>query len=59
MTRTYQATTKKIDECRYENTITLGTKHTYSKDDVLELQIVFQDIWYIDTPNEPNPDFIQ
>jgi hypothetical protein len=59
MTRTYQATTKKIDECRYENTITLGTKHTYNKDDALELQSYFKTFGIIDTAERAKLDFIQ
>jgi hypothetical protein len=59
MTRTYQATTHKIDECRYENTITLETKHTYSKTDATELQSYFKTFGIVDSTERAKLDFIQ
>jgi hypothetical protein len=42
ISRTYQATTRRVEDCKYENTITLGTKHNYAKSDSEELISYFK-----------------
>lgn len=57
--RTYQANTHKVNECVYENTITLWTKHAYTKADSLELQSYFQTFAITDSTERAKLDFIQ
>jgi Protein of unknown function (DUF4012) len=57
--RTYQATVRKIEECKYENTITLATKHTYSKSDIAELQSYFKQFNITGKEEQAKLDFIQ
>lgn len=40
--RSYQSTVRKIEGCQYENTITLTTKHTYTKTDTEVLESYFK-----------------
>ena len=59
ISRTYQATTRKVEDCKYENTITLGTKHTYTKADSEELLSYFREFSIIDPNERAKLDFIQ
>lgn len=43
ITRTYESKTKKIQECTYENVVTLSLSHTYKKSDTQKM------ISYMDT----------
>lgn len=59
ISRTYQAIVKKIDGCKYENTITLGAKHTFSQSDTAELQSYFKTFNITDKAEQAKLDFIQ
>ena len=57
--RNYQSVVKKIEGCKYENTITLATKHTFSQSDTLELQSYFKQFNITDKEEQAKLDFIQ
>ena len=57
--RNYQSIVKKIEGCKYENTITLGTKHTFSIADTAELQSYFKQFNITDKTEQAKLDFIQ
>ena len=57
--RTYQTVVQKIEGCKYENTITLSTKHTYSKVDTEELQSYYKVFGITDPAERAKLDFIQ
>lgn len=59
MSRTYQAIMKRIDGCKYENTITLSTRHTFTKSDTAELQSYFKTFNITDKAEQTKLDFIQ
>ncbi len=59
MSRDYTATTRKIDTCRYENTITLWTKHNYATSDKEELQSYFKTFGITNPEERAKLDFIQ
>lgn len=57
--RTYQAKTRKLDECKYENTITLETKHLYGEKDTEELLSYFKTFGISDLEERKKLEFIQ
>jgi hypothetical protein len=57
--RTYQTTVRKIEGCKYENTLTLSTKHTYTKSDTELLQSYFKEFNITDKEEQAKLDFIQ
>lgn len=57
--RTYQAKTRKLDECKYENTITLETRHLYGEKDTEELLSYFKTFGILDQEERKKLDFIQ
>jgi Protein of unknown function (DUF4012) len=57
--RTYQATVRKVEGCKYENTITLSTKHTYAKADIQELESYFKEFNITDKNEQAKLEFIQ
>ncbi|MBC7498070.1 DUF4012 domain-containing protein [Candidatus Gracilibacteria bacterium] len=57
--RTYQATVKKIEGCKYENTITLSTHHTFAKSDTEELRSYFKQFNITDKNEQAKLEFIQ
>ncbi len=59
ITRTYQAKTRRVDECRYENTITLETKHGFAKSNSDELFSYFKTFGIVDPLERTKLDFIQ
>jgi hypothetical protein len=59
ISRIYQAETSKIDECKYENTITLTTTHTLKKSDQDNLDSYFQEFGISDPDEKAKLDFIQ
>ena len=59
ITRTYQAKTRKVDECKYENTIILETKHGFAQSDSDELLSYFKTFGIIDPQERAKLDFIQ
>jgi hypothetical protein len=50
---------KKIEGCKYENTITLSTKHTYAKVDTQELESYFKEFNITDKNEQAKLEFIQ
>lgn len=59
ISRSYEAKTQKINDCLYENTITLGLKHTFAKKDNEELQSYFQTFAITDKEEQAKLSFIQ
>lgn len=59
MTREYIAKTRKIEWCKYENTITLKTTHTFQKSDHEELVKYFNIFGILDIDERTKLDFIQ
>ncbi len=59
ITRMYEAKTKIIDNCKYENTITLNTSHTLKKSDQDNLMSYFQTFGITDPAEKTKLDFIQ
>lgn len=57
--REYIAKTKKIEGCKYENTITLKTTHTFQKSDRDELVKYFNIFGILDIDERTKLDFIQ
>ena len=57
--RNYQSVVKKIEDCKYENTITLATKHTFTESDTLELQSYFKQFNITDKEEQAKLEFIQ
>ena len=57
--RNYQSVVKKIEGCKYENTITLATKHTFTQSDTIELQSYFKQFNITDKEEQAKLDFIQ
>jgi Protein of unknown function (DUF4012) len=57
--RTYQATVQKIEGCKYENTITLSTHHTFAKSDTEELRSYFKQFNITDKNEQAKLEFIQ
>lgn len=48
-----------MDGCKYENTITLSTKHTYAKADTEEIQSYFKQFAITDKNEQAKLEFIQ
>ncbi len=59
ISRVYQATVQKVEGCKYENTITLSTRHTFSKADTEELQSYYKIFAITDPAEQAKLDFIQ
>ncbi len=57
--RNYQSVVKKIEGCKYENTITLATKHTFTESDTIDLQSYFKQFNITDKEEQAKLDFIQ
>ncbi len=59
ISHTYAATVKKLENCKYENTITLTNKHSYSQKDSEELQSYFKIFAITDSGEQAKLNFIQ
>jgi hypothetical protein len=59
ISRTYDATVKKIKDCRYQNTITIGTRHNFAESDRGELESYFRAFAITDPLEQAKLRFIQ
>jgi hypothetical protein len=59
ISRTYDATVKKIKDCRYQNTITIGTRHNFAESDRGELGSYFRAFAITDPLEQAKLRFIQ
>lgn len=59
ITRAYEATTKKIEGCTYENSLTFQTKHTYSDTDRKTLATYFSTFGISENEDQAKMKFIQ
>jgi hypothetical protein len=59
ISRTYDATVKKIKDCLYQNTITIGTRHNFAESDRGELESYFRAFAITDPLEQAKLRFIQ
>jgi hypothetical protein len=59
ISRSYDATVTKIKDCRYENRITIGTKHNFIESDRAQLESYFQTFAIMDPLEQTKLRFIQ